>query len=181
MRHLLIISILLFLFCSFRLKPECINEKDNFRIFPNSWTMLERDSIGYLVYAPCDGSTPKIYIEKDSTLILQWQLEKSEFKIKEITKTKNNIYLINCYGTFENNTLIANDQNIIFQIKLVDKKRNLYLWSWLTDFGEHLNIMDTTKWVMTPTKYVDKFRKIDNPCPTEMKVEKRFLPIEFNE
>lgn len=53
--------------------------------------MLERDSNGYLIYSPCDGSTPEIIIKNDS-LTIQWQLEKETYKLKKILKqTTENI------------------------------------------------------------------------------------------
>lgn len=31
---------------------------DSLRDIPSKWIMVERDSIGYLVYDPCNGETP---------------------------------------------------------------------------------------------------------------------------
>jgi len=170
MKYLLIIPILIFVFCSFILESTFNNTKYLHKL----WTMLERDSIGYLVYNPCDGSTPKINIEGNRILTISGQLEKKEYKIKKITEPLNNNFLITCYDKMENN-----NSYVIFQIKLVNKTHNLYLWTCITGFGNQNNLKDTTKWIMTPSKYIDKFRKVDNPCKTEKKIEKAFLPVEY--
>ncbi|MDB5232460.1 MAG: hypothetical protein JWN76_3265 [Chitinophagaceae bacterium] len=141
--------------------------------------MLERDSMGYLVYKPCDGSTPEINLESAGILTIQWQLEETKSRIKRFTQINTNNFLIKCSGTVENGKLMSVKPNISFQIRLVDKTRDLYLWTYIADYGRRINIKDTTKWVMTPTKYIGNFRKVDNPCSTEKISEKIFLPVEF--
>lgn len=170
MKYLLIIPILIFVFCSFNIETTFSNIKS----LPKSWTMLERDSIGYLVYNPCDGSTPQINIEGNSTLTIRGQLEKTEYKIKKISEPVNNNFLISCQNITKNNK-----SDVVFRIKLVDKSRYLYLWTCTTDFGSQTNLNDTTKWIMTPSNCINKFRKVDNPCKTEKKIEKTFLPVEY--
>jgi hypothetical protein len=148
------------------------------KAFPKRWTMVQRDSIGYLIYIPCDGSTPEININKH-LLTVQWQLESQTYEIKNIVRTSAGKYQLECYET-TNGKIIEGRPIIDFQIKLVDNQKNLYLWTWITNINDHQSSKDTTRWIMIPSKYANNFRKVDNPCPTKKKAEKTFLPIEFD-
>jgi hypothetical protein len=127
---------------------------------PKKWTKLERDSIGYLLYKPCDGGTPVISIDSGYVTIY-WQLDAPDkLPIEKFTRLKGNkAFYIN-----------AGNQNtrIDFTAEIKDSKQKLILWT----FGDN-------KWIMTPFDNRNNFRFIDNPCPTEMKPEKQFLPIEY--
>jgi hypothetical protein len=125
---------------------------------PHTWVMVERDSAGYLVYKPCNGRTPLINIDGDS-LGVYWQLEESKFFINKFALNGNESFSIRAAdsrGTIE------------FIVEIKNAKQKLVLWT----FGDY-------KWVMTPVELKDKFRQVNNPCPTEMKREKEFLPVEF--
>jgi len=149
MKNILTAILLFISISSFgQLKWKSIND------IPKWWTMLQRDSIGYLIYHPCNGSTPKISIDKNN-LIIYGQLDAPD------TVTINKFTL-----ETGNKSFSINASDITVEIK--DAKRKLVLWT----FGEY-------KWVMTPLEFKKDFRQINNPCPTEMKPEKQFLPIEF--
>ncbi len=154
MKYLLTIVLLLASFSIFgQLKWKDIND------IPDKWVMLERDSVDYLVYSPCNGSTPKISIDKNYIVIF-WQLDAPDtLSINKFTIGKDNksFYITDRNG------------NSIVTVEIKDAKRKLVLWSFSGD----------NKWVMTPQEFSEDFRKIKNPCPTEMKPEKQFLPIEF--
>ena len=124
------------------------------------WIKVERDSLGYLVYEPCNGETPMIIIDSEY-LKIHWQLEDPrKLAIKKITRlTGSSSFYISAsdkYGNME------------FTAIMKDGKQKLVLWT----FGE-------IKWVMTPYENKNMFRQIDNPCPTERKPEIQFLPIEY--
>ncbi|MCF8298427.1 MAG: hypothetical protein K9J13_12845 [Saprospiraceae bacterium] len=126
----------------------------------HKWIMLERDEKGYLVYVPCNGETPRIYIESGYVTVF-WQLEApSKFSIDKFTRLKGNksFYV---YAT-------EKDWNMEFTAEIKDVKRKLVLWT----FGDF-------KWVMTPIEFMNDFRQVKNPCPNEMKAEKQFLPVEY--
>ena len=122
--------------------------------------MLQRDSTGYLVYKPCNGMTPMVTIDS-GYITVYWQLDgPSKFRINKFVRTNNNkTFSINCKDE---------GGSMVFNIDIKDENKKLVLWTFAGD-----------KWVMTPLKFKNKFRQADNPCPTEMKPEKPFLPVEF--
>jgi len=127
---------------------------------PKKWIMLERDSLGYLVYDPCNGGTPVITIDSGYVTIY-WRLDApSKLVINKFTRlTGNRSFYINAAdqgGNMEFTAILKNDRQV------------LALWT----FGDF-------KWVMTPYENKEKFRQVDNPCPTEMKPENQFLPVEY--
>lgn len=124
------------------------------------WISLQRDSSGYLIYKPCNGSIPQIYIDSGFVTVY-WQLDApTKYSINKFTRLSGNkSFYINASDGQENRE---------FTVEIKDAKRKLVLWT----FGEF-------KWVMTPLEFKKNFRQIGNPCLTEMKPEKQFLPIEF--
>lgn len=132
----------------------------NLNDIPKKWIKLERDSSGYLLYKPCNGGTPVITIDSGYVTIY-WQLDAPEkLAIEKFTRLKgNNAFYIN-----------AANQNISidFNAEIKDDKKELILWRFMDN-----------KWIMTPFDNRERFRFIENPCPTEMKPEKQFLPIEY--
>ncbi|HNP48831.1 MAG TPA: hypothetical protein PKK99_02800 [Bacteroidia bacterium] len=127
---------------------------------PKKWILVERDSLGYLIYDPCNGGTPIITID-NGYVTIYWQLDgPSKLVINKFTRlTGNKSFYIN-----------ASDEggNMEFSAVLKNDKEKLALWT----FGDF-------KWVMTPYENKVEFRQVNNPCPTEMKPEKQFLPVEF--
>lgn len=121
---------------------------------------IKVDSTGYLVYKPCNGSTPVITIDSGCVTI-HWQLDgPSKLVINKFTRmTDNKSFYINA---------AEEGGNIEFTAEIKNAKQQLVLWT----FGNN-------KWVMIPFEQKEKFRQVDNPCPTEMKHEKQFLPVEF--
>lgn len=122
--------------------------------------MVERDSLGYLVYDPCDGGTPMITIDS-GYITIYWQLDApTKFVINKFTRlTGNRSFYINA---------AAEDGNMEFTVEIKNGKQKLVLWT----FGDF-------KWVMTPLRFKNLFRQVNNPCPTEKKPEKQFLTVEF--
>src|SRR5512133_1579275 len=95
---------------------------------PKKWIKLERDSIGYLLYKPCNGGTPVILIDSGYVTIF-WQLEAPEkLSIEKFTRLKGNkAFYIN-----------AQNQNYRLDLtaEIKDSKQKLILWT----FGDN-------KWV----------------------------------
>ena len=132
---------------------------------PHKWIKCQRDSAGYPIYSPCNGGTPRIYIEKNY-LTVYWQVDgPSKYSIQKFVADSNN-KSFHFYVTLEGDT---SHFSSVFDVEVKDPKRHLYLWK--GDYG--------MRWVMTPVEYKDKFRQVDNPCPVDMKPEKQFLPVEF--
>ena len=133
---------------------------NSLRDIPRKWIMVERDSIGYLVYDPCDGGTPMISIDSGYVAVY-WVLDAPrKLVVNKFTRlTGNRSFFIDAADEYG---------NIVFTATLKDEKQNLVLWTF-----------DDFKWVMTPFENKDSFRLVDNPCPNEMKPEKQFLPVEY--
>jgi hypothetical protein len=130
------------------------------RDIPKKWIMVERDSIGYLIYDPCNGETPMISIDSGYVTVY-WRLDAPRKLVinKYIKSKEQQSFFIDAADEFG---------NVVFTAIMKDNKQNLVLWS----FDDH-------KWVMTPLENKKSFRHVDNPCPTVMKPEKKFLPVEF--
>lgn len=128
--------------------------------FPKKWIKVERDSLGYLVYDPCNGGTPMITIDSGYVTIY-WQLDSPNSLVinKFIRLVGNRSFYMN-----------AADKgvNCEFTVEVKNDTQKLILWSF-----------DDFKWVMTPYENKSEFRQVNNPCLTEMKTEKQFLPVEF--
>jgi len=127
---------------------------------PKKWILLEKDSIGYLVYDPCNGDTPMIVIDNNYVTIY-WQIDApSKYAIMKFTsQSGNKKFLIDA----------SNESgSIAFSVVIKDGKQKINLWTF-----------QDIKWVMTPFDNRNNFRQVNNPCPAEMKSEKEFLPVEF--
>lgn len=127
---------------------------------PQTWIKLELDSAGYIVYKPCDGNTPMITIHKGH-ITVYWALDgPSRYSINKYTASTNKkTFSIDCKNEAGSD---------VFNIDIKDEKKKIVLWTFACN-----------KWVMTPFKFKDEFRQVDNPCHGEMKPEKPFLPVEF--
>lgn len=161
MRPFKIISLLLIvcLITAYQPKGKSLSPKAK---LPSSWTQLNKSETGYVLYKPCDGSTPTVSI-KGLSLIINWQLESEMHKIKNIIQVSDSVIKINC-----------DNSNFIIIIKWLDKERTKALWKF-----QNIDNNDIFKWVMCPTKFKSQFPFVDNPCPTEKIKEKVFLPIDI--
>jgi hypothetical protein len=127
---------------------------------PKRWGMLERDSSGYIIYNPCDGGTPRIRLDSGFVTVY-WQLDApSKLHINKFTLLDGN----------RSFNIIASNEEEKMEFNATIKKETPLLVLW--QFGDY-------KWVMTDDEHKANFRIVDNPCPTEMKREKQFLPVEF--
>ncbi|MEO6671772.1 MAG: hypothetical protein ABIN36_19970 [Ferruginibacter sp.] len=134
---------------------------------PKQWILLNRDSLGYLIYDPCDGSTPYINIDSGFVSIYSQLEGPDKFAINQFTigSDKKSFYV---HATNEGSTLDLN-------AKVVDSKRKLVLWSFNCDKkGNHCE-----RWVTTASEFLREFRIVRNPCDSEKIAEKVFLPVEF--
>ena len=101
---------------------------------PKSWGMLERDSIGYVVYNPCNGGTPRITLDSGFVTVY-WQLDApSKLHINKFTLQDGN-------RSF--NIIASNEEeNMEFNATTKNESPLLVLWQ----FGDY-------KWVMTDNEY----------------------------
>lgn len=137
----------------------------------DSWISLERDDKGYLIYKPCNGSTPRIVIDS-GVIAIHWQLDAPDkFRIEKFTAVKDPQGIL--FSGY-NHEIQAQ-----FMAEVVNPQSKLVLWTWTTYWDKAPGEKGEYKWLTTPAKFEKEFRVVDNPCPTEMKVEKQFLPIEF--
>jgi hypothetical protein len=127
---------------------------------PKRWGILERDSSGYIIYNPCNGGTPRITLDS-GVVTVYWQLDApSKLHITKFTLQDGK----RSFNISANNE----DEKMEFNATIKKETPLLVLWQ----FGDY-------KWVMTDDEHKANFRIVDNPCPTEMKREKQFLPVEF--
>jgi len=126
--------------------------------FPSDWIKVERDSLGFLIYEPCDGSTPRIVIADNRISAWCWVEECSNCEINRMVFDGNS-------ATIEGN----NDRvNTHFYIETKDEEQGLALWTF-----------ENFKWLMTPLENKMNFRQVHNPCPDQKIPEKTFLPLEY--
>ena len=130
---------------------------------PQKWTQLSRSENGYVVYQPCDGSTPTVEI-KNSNLLINWQLESDLHTIKAILQTSDSTFKLDC-----------DNANLDISVKWLNKEHLTALWKFQYS-GEN----KVLKWVMCPTKLKSRFPFVENPCPTGKIKEKTFLPIDID-
>ena len=139
---------------------------------PNHLTKLERDSIGYLLYKPCDGSTPELYIESNNNYIIrQGQLESDRYKIVKVRKVGPRYWILDICDQHDDSPEKESQSKIY--IKQIDRDINL----WLIEWGEQIGSYN--KWIMTSDSELSKFRVITNPCGERKEIEKKFLEIEY--
>jgi hypothetical protein len=148
---------------------ELFGRWDNYKGIDNYWIKVERDSLGYLIYDPCDGSNPSISI-KNGTITVYWWLEGNiKMEITKMDEKKGHqgftIYARNDYKDGK------------FDVKIVDADRKLVLWDFILYKGDTKSTFFS--WIMTNEKFSERFRKVDNPCPENKIPEKKFLPNEY--
>lgn len=157
-------------FCFVRLQAQEIATQILRTKIPLHFTMLERDSIGYLKYDPCDGSTPKIDIAVNY-IVIQGQLESQRFRILDIKKKRENSFVIVISDQHDDAPEKSSQSEI--HIRLVNKSSHLWLVEWgYSDSNEF-------RWVMAKDSDLQFFRVIDNPCGEGKIAEKKFLKIEY--
>lgn len=143
--------------------------KLNLRLIPKTWKSLkaiqkqwikvEKDTDGYLIYDPCDGSTATIEFVKTG-IFINWGIEGQNYYIDKFTRlTGNKAFRMDAGNTVKG-----------FEIKarIVDSENGIVLWEF-----------DGVKWLMTPKENQKYFRIIKNNCISEKRAELEFLPIEY--
>ncbi|MBT8324558.1 MAG: hypothetical protein KJO96_04600 [Winogradskyella sp.] len=139
-------------------------EWKNIKELYGNWTQLERDSIGYLHYKPCDGKTPSLLILKDS-IILSQQIE-SPINLKiDSYKIKRDSIVLN---------VSSKNLNAEFTFRIVNSSAKFILFKW-----NYLEYMNTGKEIITRENLAKSFRQVENPCHMDKVSEMVFLPVEF--
>ena len=126
-----------------------------------NWIHIEKDSIGYLNYDPCDGEAEQIKIT-ENYITFNWRLEDPEtFKI---TKSKfvdrNKKFIFNAVNTKYRNRIKGS-------ARIIDAEKGVVLWQ-----------INDSKWLTAPLAKITEYRKIENVCVYDKKMELEFLPIE---
>jgi hypothetical protein len=119
------------------------------------WIEVEKDKDGYLIYEPCDGTTPTIKLDRGK-LIIRPQIEfEKEYEYDKFTRITGN-------KSFRMDTKIGEIKAIIF-----DSKKGLVLWE-----------ISGEKKLMTPIEKSENFRHIKNNRPDRKRKELRFDTID---
>jgi len=122
------------------------------------WIKVEKDENGYLIYEPCDGSTPTISLNDGFSM--KWQIEPAYkfYRDKFTLITGNKSFRLDAYD---------NEKDKTFEVfaEIVDSKNGLVLWKF-----------NNEKWLMTPIENSNNFRHIKNNCPDYKRGE-----LQFNE
>lgn len=127
---------------------------------PQNWTQLSRTETGFVVYDPCDGSTPTIKMAIPQ-LIINGQLESEQYIIMQLIKHQTG-FNIKCEG-------------LDIYVKWLDKKKIKAVWKF-NYFNS--NAVYNYKIVMCPAEYTNKFLFVNNPCPKGKIDEKKFLSVD---
>ncbi len=156
-------AILIFVLFSFVSSFEIADEIKISKRFPKSWTQLSKTQNGFVVYDPCDGSTPTIKLN-NFFLSINGQHESKEHSIEKFTRLSDSSYHITC-----------DNSELSIVVKWLDRSKSKALWTIKLNNSLSTHIY---KMVMCPTILSHKFRFIDNPCSTEKIGEEEFLSVE---
>src|SRR6478609_11121947 len=96
--------------------------------FPEVWVKLDKDRKGYMVYVPCDGTTPGIVVKKD-TLHMDWQLESQTHMIRKFEKKDNDHYVIHCYGVVMDGAVVHGVSARDYEVTVLDREKKLVQWN----------------------------------------------------
>lgn len=127
------------------------------------WTELERDSIGHLLYEPCDGSTPRILISKDS-VVLKHQIEMpTRLKIDQYDISGKKITILASSGKLKYN----------FIFKIIESHSKLIICKWSNNYGNN------GKEVLTTEIFKNEIRRVKDSCDIDKIPNQQFLPVEY--
>lgn len=146
-------------------KSEVPDHWESLTDLEGKWIEIERDSIGYFLYQPCDGQTPNIIVSNDFITLNHQIEEPTLLPIDKISITKDSI-------TINTNSEILTAE---FIFKIVDPNADHILFKW--NYPKYQN---KGKQVIAKASAVKKLRNIKNPCDTEKVPDHQFLPIEYN-
>lgn len=137
-----------------------------------TWITLERDSIGYLIYEPCDkGYSSSITVNETKIIykIGYEGLDTLQIDAVKILNSSNEIEVSAYNDYYSINSLL----------KIIDADENLYLWKWELRPKIEPKAIRKGKRMMTRQEFRNEFRYIKNPCDSGRVSEKQFLPIEY--
>ena len=125
---------------------------------PAKWIEVKNDSLGYLIYEPCDGSTPSMKF--DDQLLSFNSIEAVTYNLKtgaEISADGNSLK----FGIYQN----VPEDGFDVIIKIFEAKEGIAL----IEFKEMYMLM-------TPIENVNAFRRIKNNCKYNKTKEVQFAP-----
>ena len=132
-----------------------------------TYIQVERDSLGYLIYKPCQGRTPRIEVSQDSIIVFG----QIDFPAR-LEKTKLNEKKGSIRMKAENNGIYWS-----FTWKQVDTDQGLVLIDWKWSAGGSFSRKERAVY-MNESK-AKLIRRVENRCEGENATELQFLPIEF--
>ncbi len=132
-----------------------------------TYIQVERDSLGYLIYKPCQGRTPRIEVSQDSIIVFG----QIDFPAR-LEKTKLNEKKGSIRMKAENNGIYWS-----FTWKQVDTDQGLVLVDWKWSAGGSFSRKERAVY-MNESK-AKLIRRVENQCEGENATELQFLPIEF--
>lgn len=157
--------------------------------FNGKWVLLERDSLGYLVYKPCNGSRDAYFLLKDKEIEFNWWMdgvERSFITNRAFFEDRCTIIADSSYWEEDgSNKKRMNPQK--WEIEIVDEKRQLVIirmYHPKETLGKY-----AFSWMAMPEEYAKKLRVIN--CDEYWKEKKgkgyqisrypelKFLPVEY--
>jgi hypothetical protein len=134
-----------------------------------TYIQVERDSLGYLIYKPCDGRTPRIEVTQDSIIVfgqIDFPARLEKFKITEKK------------GTIRMKAHNIDEIYWNFNWRPVGTEHDLVLveWKWASRIG---SFKQKGRALYAPESNASDMRIVRNKCNSEKVPELQFLPIEF--
>lgn len=135
-----------------------ISEWKDVNSVQKEWIKVEKDDDGYLIYEPCDGSTPTIKIEKNS-IIYKPRIEPE--------------------ATFEYSSIVIDSEGKVLKFER-NIKGGLEISAYIYDAKDGLVMwrIGYDKLLMTPSKNAANYRHVKNSCPDSKKREIDFKEIQ---
>ena len=130
-----------------------------------TWTEIERDSMGFFLYQPCDGNTPEVRISKDSIILVHQIEDATEMRIDSLIRYRDSIAVL----------ASSNFREGMFVLKKIESEEDFLLFKLY--FPKHNN---RYKQIIMRIENSKAMRKVVDSCLTEKTATRHFLPIEYN-
>ncbi|MDB5034696.1 MAG: hypothetical protein JWQ98_1937 [Chlorobi bacterium] len=140
--------------------------------FPRNWIRIEMSDTAFVLYHPCDGNNETIVLTADR-LTFGWRLEAEVALLRAVSVPSDTTATV-----FLKLTDCADDPGAFntIDVRILDRATGLAIWHW--GFGSCAEGRGRT-WLMIPSERIDRFPKVDNPCPDMKLPELAFRPIPY--
>lgn len=130
-----------------------------------TWKKIERDSIGYFLYQPCEGKIPGVRITQDSIFLISQIEGPDPMKIDNLQTFKDSLKVLasNRYSEAE------------FTFKIVEPQQDFILFKWNFPVTQNKG-----KQIIMKNEDAEQLRKVVDTCLYEKRETRYFLPIEYN-